>query len=94
VQKEQCETKVANLLASMDNLSTAEEKIEVLVEAVEELQRQIDLKPDVTVHYDRDQGDFVVREFQMNFMGENWVWFRAKTRNGFNVETLPMKGEI
>lgn len=94
---ESCESRVANLLASMDNVDV-DGKFRILSEIIElqgqeiaELQKQTNDIPKITVS---EGATKPVSLFEMHFMGESFVWFRAITKDGQKWETLPLKGEV
>lgn len=91
---ERNESKIANLLAKLDNLPAYDiggfkrAVIEILVEQ----QKQIEEKAKVTVHGEYKADD--ITELELWFSGENYVFFQADRKQGKPIQTLCLKGEI
>jgi hypothetical protein len=61
---------------------------------IAELQKQLEDVPKITVEYGEDH-HCPVAEFHMGFAGEgNYTWFSAKLKNGREIQSWPMKGEV
>jgi hypothetical protein len=95
---ERCEGKVSNLLASLSNLpaSAVNQKIEVLTDAVASLLEQVEAlehrTPKISVYHSDTKQE--VRELQLRFIGEKVTWFQAITKDGNQVRTLCLRGEV